>query len=274
MKIGINWGKKSPVLLELEKVNKEEQKLKKQAENVTASKWKETLEQKIPQSVSENLEKAFCKAFEVIFQKGNPIIEKTYQKEELEKDFQIRDFAVDLKGNRKELKKLRSEASKKNFKNMTLSTVEGAGLGLLGIGLPDIVLFTGMILKGTYETAIHYGFSYDTPQEQMLILKLLEASISRGDRWIQCNAEADRLLEQPCPDTESAEYQTELKQQLKNTGTAFAMDMLAAKFIQGLPVVGIIGGLSNPVYYNRILSYVQLKYRKRYLMQKASQKEI
>ena len=60
--------------------------------------------------------------------------------------------------------------------------------------------------------------------------------------------------EVPCPDIESAEYQTELKQQLKNTGTAFAMDMLAAKFIQGLPVVGIVGGLSNPIYYKRILS--------------------
>ena len=49
------------------------------------------------------------------------------------------------------------------------------------------------------------------------------------------------------------------------------MDMLAAKFIQGLPVVGIVGGLSNAISYNRILSYVQLKYQKRYLMQKASQ---
>ena len=27
------------------------------------------------------------------------------------------------------------------------------GLGLLGIGLPDIVLFVGMLLKGVYETA-------------------------------------------------------------------------------------------------------------------------
>lgn len=35
-----------------------------------------------------------------------------------------------------------------------------------------------------------------------------------------------------------------------------------------LPVVGVIGGLGNPVYYRRILSYVQLKYQKRYLLEK------
>ena len=51
-------------------------------------------------------------------------------------------------------------------------------------------------------------------------------------------------------------------------GNAFAMDMLAAKFIQGLPVVGAFGGLSNPVCWKQVMTYVQLKYRKRYLMGK------
>jgi hypothetical protein len=42
--------------------------------------------------------------------------------------------------------------------------------------------------------------------------------------------------------------------------------MLLLKFIQGLPVVGIVGGAANPVYYSKIMKYVQLKYRKRYLL--------
>ena len=33
-------------------------------------------------------------------------------------------------------------------------------------------------------------------------------------------------------------------------------------------VVGIVGGLSNPVYYNKIMEYVRLKYHKRYLLNK------
>ena len=45
--------------------------------------------------------------------------------------------------------------------------------------------------------------------------------------------------------------------------------MLLAKFVQGIPVAGILGGISNPVYYRRILYYVQLKYQKRYLLQKS-----
>jgi hypothetical protein len=59
-----------------------------------------------------------------------------------------------------------------------------------------------------------------------------------------------------------------MAEQLQHTSDAFAMDMLLMKFIQGLPIVGIVGGLANPVYYQRILNYVKLKYRKRYLLTK------
>ena len=48
--------------------------------------------------------------------------------------------------------------------------------------------------------------------------------------------------------------------------SALAMDMLILKFIQGIPVVGILGGAANPVYYGKILKYVRLKYRKGYLL--------
>ncbi len=44
------------------------------------------------------------------------------------------------------------------------------------------------------------------------------------------------------------------------------------KFIQGLPVVGIIGGMGNPVYYRKIMDYIQLKYKKRYLTVKIREK--
>ena len=44
------------------------------------------------------------------------------------------------------------------------------------------------------------------------------------------------------------------------------------KFVQGIPVVGVLGGAANPVYYRKILRYVQLKYRKRYLNGLAGQK--
>ena len=43
--------------------------------------------------------------------------------------------------------------------------------------------------------------------------------------------------------------------------------MVVLKFIQGLPVVGILGGAGNPVYYRRVMKYAELKYRRRYLLE-------
>jgi len=42
--------------------------------------------------------------------------------------------------------------------------------------------------------------------------------------------------------------------------------MLCLKFIQGLPVVGAIGGAANVIYDKKILNYAELKYQKRYLL--------
>ena len=64
------------------------------------------------------------------------------------------------------------------------------------------------------------------------------------------------------------DFLEDLEAQIQAVGNAFAIDMLAAKFIQGLPVVGAFGGLSNPVCWKQVMTYVQLKYRKRYLMGK------
>ena len=60
-----------------------------------------------------------------------------------------------------------------------------------------------------------------------------------------------------------------MKEQLQRTADAFAVDMLVSKFIQGIPVVGMVGGLTNPLYYRKTQHYVRLKYQKRFLLTKA-----
>ncbi|MGI5984198.1 MAG: EcsC family protein [Sakamotonia sp.] len=260
--------KKTPVILELEKIEKEEKRLEQRALSHTEPGWKAALAARIPPAVSENLQKAFCMAFRTIFEKGNPLIEKTYRRDELEKDFKVRDFSLDLKESRKEYKKLRTEAARRNLKKQAVSAAEGLGLGLLGVGLPDIAIFTAMLLRGVYETALYFGFSYDTPGERFFILCLLEASVSRGEQWAENNARVDRLIYTLVQRKERTISEEELEAQIQAAGNAFAMDMLAAKFIQGLPVVGALGGLSDPVCWKQVMTYVQLKYRKRYLMGK------
>ena len=97
----------------------------------------------------------------------------------------------------------------------------------------------------------------------------MEAAVSRGPERKRCNAEVDLLLasdRSPSPE--------ELQRQLRQTGNAFAAEMLLVKFVQGLPVVGVLGGAANPLYYNRVMRYVQLKYQKRYLRRVAKHRGI
>lgn len=255
---------------ELQIVQKQERKLEQTAQKAKPAVWKTELENRIPDKVYTGLESAFCKGFRLVFEQGRGVIEKGYNKENLKTDHAIRDYAVQLKGNRKELRQMRKHAARADVFNMAVTTVEGVGLGALGIGIPDIVLFLGNLLKSVYETALNYGFDYDSRQEQLLILKMMQTALSNGEDWIRGNAAVDEMLFEQPDDIADEGFQ----QQIKDTANTFAMDMLILKFIQGLPVVGVIGGAANPVYHGKIMKYVHLKYRKRYLMQlKATSRE-
>ena len=247
---------------ELERISRQEEKLRRQHHKEPVQ-WKTALEAKVPPKIYDNLKSVFAKAFQVIFEKGTDLIEKTYRKEEIEKDFKVRDYAVNLEMNSRYLALLEANAHLSNLVSLAVSTVEGVGLGALGIGLPDIVLFVSMILRGCYETALRYGFQYDTDEEKWFILLLLEGAMVRGEDWDKCNQMIDEQIRQPV--TPAKEL---LDEQMKKTADAFAMDMLLTKFIQGLPFVGMVGGAANPYYYRKILNFVRLKYRKRYLLQK------
>ena len=72
--------------------------------------------------------------------------------------------------------------------------------------------------------------------------------------------------EQQQSETWEKDLRERVKEQTGRTADAFAMDMVLLKFVQGLPVVGILGGAGNPLYYNKVIKYAELKYRKRYLL--------
>jgi len=247
---------------ELLAVEKQEKKLQKAFVNAKNPAWKTTLGDKIPQKVYTGLESTFCKGFSLVFQQGRGVIEKSYNKETLKNDHSIRDYAVQLKGGRKELKALHKSARRSDSLNLVVTTAEGLALGALGIGVPDIVLFISTLLKGVYETALNYGFDYDTPEEQYLILNMMAASLVTGAE----RPEWDEMIDGMIREMPQAVSPAVLAEQIRETAAMFAMDMLLLKFIQGMPIVGILGGVANPIYYNRVLKYVQLKYRKRYLL--------
>ena len=247
---------------ELLKIRTEEQAMRKKAETAKTAHWKKALEKKIPEKVYTGLEAAFCTGFSLVFQQGRKLIELTYKKENLKQEHILRDRAVQEEASRSDFRQMQKNVRSAGMKNMAATTAEGVALGALGVGIPDVVLFLATLLKGVYETALHYGFEYETPEEQYLILRMMSASLKTGKVWIREDAKVDELLEAELSDV-TPEI---LKEQIRKTASAFAVDMLVLKFIQGMPVVGFLGGAANPVYYRKVMEYVQRKYRKRYLL--------
>jgi len=243
-------------------VLKQEDKLMNAAMKAKIPGWKSALEQKVPEKVYAGLNSAFCKAFSLVFQYGRKILEMTFKKKTLSDNHAIRDAAFQIRGSRKDMKQMHKSAKKSSQLNIVLTTVEGIGLGALGVGMPDIVLFLTTVLRGIYETALHYGFEYESRFEQMLILKMMAASLSTGEEWFHRNKEVNDWLLKPAEEISDEEFQA----QIQATSNVFAVDMLLLKFIQGLPLVGVLGGAANPLYYSKVMRYVQVKYKKRYLL--------
>ena len=67
-----------------------------------------------------------------------------------------------MRDTRHALRAFGREAGASRKLNMAVSAVEGVGMGFFGLGLPDIPLFLGVLLKSIYEVALSYGYTYDT----------------------------------------------------------------------------------------------------------------
>lgn len=222
------------------------------------------LEEKIPPKLTETLNEAFYKAFLLIFEKGTDVIEKTFKGEELALEFQVNDFRIEQKASKKAIRKLEKAGKQSKLLNSCVTTVEGIGLGALGIGMPDIPVFLGMLLKGIYETAASYGFDYRRKEEQVLILRMITAGLA-AEKAVR---ERNMAVESWISSIEEKNTVWQMEEEIRSASAALADGMLTAKFLQGIPVVGVIGGMSNPVIYRKVLKYTSLKYKKRYLAEK------
>ena len=243
-------------------LQRQESRLMRTALRAKPAGWKTVLEKKVPTKVYAGLNSAFCKGFSLVFQHGRKLIELTYKKEKLQQKHSAQNLGFQEQGKRRDLRMLHKNARSANSLNVAVTTLEGVGLGALGIGMPDIVLFLTTVLRGIYETALHYGFDYESRFEQMLILKMMAASLSAGEEWFSRNREVNDWLRLDDREISAEEFE----KQIQTTSEVFAVDMLLLKFIQGLPVVGILGGAANPLYYNKIMRYIQLKYKRRCLL--------
>lgn len=249
----------------LKKVLKQEEKLLQQPGGTFMKPLTNKVEDKIPEGLYDKLQQAFYLGFKTIFEKGNGIIEKTYDRDQLILEHEVYDASFEKLNKKKSLKSIHKLANKGNLKNMSITAVEGTGLGLLGIGLPDIPVFISVVLKSVYEISLSYGYDYREEQEQYFILKLIEAALASDEAKAERNAEVDKLIGFFLAETPLG-YDIDL--QMRNTADSFATDMVCIKFLQGLPVVGAIGGPANVLYCKKISDYAKIKYQKRYLLEK------
>lgn len=255
-------NKKSATEKEWENLQKRElQFCKKQMEKKTSF-LNEKLSGVVPAQLESNLQKAFYKAFELVFEKGTAVIEKTYRKDEKEYQYQMNTYAADLRENKKNVRAFRKNAQGSKRTNLLISGVEGIGMGILGIGIPDIPVFTAVLLKSVYEIALSYGFSYETEEEQIFILRLIATALYGQEEFEENNSSLNRWID------ERIEEPREKQEWTKQAADALSKELLYMKFLQGIPVAGVVGGLADAVYLKRITDYADLKYYRRFLNRK------
>lgn len=219
----------------------------------------------VPAGVGDKLESAFAAGFELVFKKGIPVIERTYDRKKFVRKYRVNSRIYEIENSRENLERFTKQARRRGSINRIISGAEGIVLGVLGIGIPDIPVFIGVLLKNIYEISMSFGFSYEGNREKLFILNLIRTALcSPGDFESynnEINSSIDKGHIQDCSDEE-------LELQIKETASVLSDRLLYMKFIQGIPVAGALGGISDLACVNSVTEYALLKYRRRFLIQR------
>ena len=245
------------------KVEKDESTFLAKQLNKEDSKLNQFLEDKVPAGLQSTLDSAFAKAFHAVFEKGTDIIEKTYKKEELEKDYKINAYAASVKENKKTLKAFSKKASGAGKTNLLISGASGISMGVLGVGIPDIIVFTSLMLRSVYEISLNYGFDYKSTEEKKFILLVIQGAVSHDTKLLKINDELNYFMEHG-----TFESAIHLETCIKETAACLSKELLYMKFLQGIPVVGAVGGAYDVVYMKQVNKFAELKYRRRFFVGK------
>ncbi|WP_312444451.1 EcsC family protein [Lacrimispora sp.] len=254
---------------QVKQIKREEYKLLNKKENPLLKASIEPVADKIqsyiPSKLKTALETAFYKGFRLVFEKGNIYIEKTYDKDKIQLEYDLNNYAIGKRTERKYLKRLDQHSKQSQMINSSISVIEGGVLGALGIGLPDIPLFLSLVMKSVYEIALSYGYHYETEEEKAYILLLICTAMTKQEQ----QKEFYQKLEKLGDDIDSKIIpEINLEELIKTTAGILSESLLTAKFIQGIPLVGAVGGFVNYSIIRKISKFAGVKYKKRYYMNK------
>lgn len=246
---------------ELSLLYKKEQTFLKKRLYKKESKLNNILNEKVPQKLQATLNAAFNKAFLIVFEKGITFIEKTYKKEDIKEGYKNNLNEHKTYNNKRTIRAFSKKAKSKENINLALSGISGVSMGIIGIGIPDIPIFTGMILKCIYEIALNYGYDYDSSEEKYFILLIIEGAISYEDHLIEIDNRIEEFI-----NNHKLPNNYDFKKQIENTSNALSKELLYMKFLQGIPIIGIVGGAYDVICMKQIAKYAKLKYQKRFLL--------
>lgn len=255
------FNKKTPFQREWDNLCRKEQHFLKNRIDKKESMLNNMLAEKIPPKLQSTLDTAFKKAFTVILDKGSGVIEKTFSRDKINLNYKVNIYTDEITGSHKTLHAFTKKASEKGNVNLALSGISGIGMGLLGIGIPDIPVFIGMIIKNLYEISLSYGINYNSAEEKYFMLLIIEGAVSYGDNLIHTNKRIEKFMHETClPENYN------FNEQVSETSSMLSKELLYMKFLQGIPVIGAVGGTYNLIYMKQITEYAKLKYQKRFLL--------
>ena len=258
----------APTPEELDRIRRREDRLFRESGGGSALKTglREKIESKIPEKLMETMDAAFYTAFQVIFKRGTGLLGKTIPEKRLRADRYIKEYYLGKDPDARSVRAFHKSAVLSGAATTAMATAEGCALGLAGMGLPDIPILMSILLRAVYQTAVRYGFAYDTPQERYYILLLLSAALTRGPERAAFSRRADDFGrsvdhgEGPWFDLDTQMRETSKK--------ALSNAMLVVKFIQGTAIVGVVGGACNFSASRKVTEVANLKYQKRFLEKK------
>lgn len=246
---------------EIARLKRAERRYLRKQQNKEPTKLDQLLEGKVPEKLESTLDAAFAKAFHLIFSKGSALIEKTFSTDKLISEFESDTAMLEETGKGREMRKFKRRAAVTGTAHTMVSTVTGIALGVFGAWIPDIIVFLSLVLRNIYNISMRYGYDYTSEDEQKFMLRVIAAAVMEGDDLIEADREINKLIRAGLfTDTSTVDMR------INDAAVSLSHALLLMKFLQNIPVVGVVGGASDFIYMEKISDYAVLKYQRRFLM--------
>lgn len=246
---------------EIARYKRAEARFVRRNQNKEPTKLDKFLEEKIPDKLESTLNAAFAKAFHLIFSKGSWLIEKTFSTDRLVLEFELDNAQLEDTGRGRDMRKFKKRAAVTGTAHTMISGLTGITLGIMGAWMPDIVIFLSLVIRNIYQIAMRYGYDYTSDDEKKFMLRVIATAVLEGDELLKANKELNKLIRFGLFTDEST-----VDMRINDAAYALSRALLYMKFLQNIPVVGVIGGASDFIYMEKISDYAVLKYQRRFLM--------